>query len=71
MIKPQGHEGSGAHSHAVFTNDHRRLTDAGWTYRMHHSHGWIAYRDGKTGRWYTQKDALAILESGEAKPTVS
>ena len=48
---------------ATFTSDHRRLTDAGWSYRMNGDCSWIVYRDSMTGRWYTRKDALSILDN--------
>lgn len=66
MIKSERHEGKDVRAKAVFISDHRRLTDAGWAYRMNHGRGWVLYRDCKTGRWYTQKDALAILDEEEA-----
>jgi hypothetical protein len=44
------------------TSDHHRLTDAGWSYRTNAERGWIVYRDRGTQKWYSRKDALAILD---------
>lgn len=44
--------------------DHLRLTNAGWSYRTNEDRGWIVYKNPGTGRWYTRRDALAVLDEG-------
>jgi hypothetical protein len=46
----------------LFVGDHRRLTDAGWSYRTNEERGWIVYRNPSTGKWYSRKDAIVILD---------
>jgi hypothetical protein len=58
----QRHPGSGRQANpASSPSDHRRLMDAGWSYRMN-ERGWIIYRAYSTGRWYILQDGLAILD---------
>jgi hypothetical protein len=59
----QQYPASGQHANATSPSDHRRLTDAGWSYRMTDDRDFILYRDYSKGAgWHTQKDALAILD---------
>jgi hypothetical protein len=44
-------------------NEHRRLTSAGWSYRMN-ERGWVIYRHPQTGRWHTLREAMSLLEAG-------
>ncbi len=44
-----------------FDTDHRRITAAGWAYRMN-ARGWVIYRNPANGRWYTRQEAAAIVE---------
>ena len=43
-------------------NEHRKLTVAGWGYRMN-ERGWVIYRHPHTGRWHTRLEATAIVET--------
>jgi hypothetical protein len=42
---------------------HVRLVDAGWSYRTNADRGWIIYRDPATRLWYSQAEAIRILEA--------
>jgi len=42
------------------TDEHRKVTAAGWSYRTN-DRGWMIYRDPQTGRWHTLKEALSIV----------
>jgi hypothetical protein len=46
---------------ADFGTSHRRLTAAGWSYRMN-NRGWLIYRDPQTGQWYAGSEAIAVIE---------
>ncbi|MGO9259577.1 MAG: hypothetical protein ACLQU1_25180 [Bryobacteraceae bacterium] len=47
-------------------NEHRKLTSAGWSYRMN-ERGWVIYRHPQTDRWHTLREAMALLEAGEVR----
>ena len=44
-----------------FDTDHRKLTAAGWSYRMN-DRGWLIYRDPQSGNWLAASEAIAIVE---------
>ena len=43
-------------------DQHRELTEAGWSYRMN-ERGWVIYRHSQTNRWLTRPEAMAIIEA--------
>jgi hypothetical protein len=61
VIDQLGQSATSQQAAFFFTSDHRRLTDAGWSYRTNNDRGWIIYRDCKTGEWYTRKKAIALM----------
>jgi len=43
-------------------DEHRRLTNAGWSYRTS-DRGWVIYQNPQAGSWHTLKEALSIMRS--------
>jgi len=44
-------------------NEHQKLTNAGWGYRMN-ERGWVIYHHPLNGRWHTLQEAMVLLEAG-------
>ena len=49
---------------------HKRLTDAGWSYRTNADRGWVIYRNPVTGLWHSRDEAIRILEAAGVVPLV-
>ena len=41
---------------------HHRITGAGWAYRTN-DRCWMIYQDPETGTWYTQSEAILIVQA--------